>query len=151
MITVENAKVSDFLAIAELDRNAWSENRNSGFIPDGEHIWRIWVEHALTVVAKDDKTPVGFGLAVPTLDEKMFYIHKVLFSKEYRGKGIGTKVVNNMVTYFDANSITAILSTDPINYAMQKVVENCGFDERFFEKGYYRPEEDRWIYKRYPK
>jgi hypothetical protein len=34
----EKASVSDFLAIASLEREAWKLNNNPEFIPDGEHV-----------------------------------------------------------------------------------------------------------------
>ena len=37
---ITRAKAGEFLEIAALDREAWKQNRNSEFIPDGEHVWR---------------------------------------------------------------------------------------------------------------
>jgi len=44
--SVRWATIDDFAEIAELDREVWGANRNSEFIPDGEHVWRIWIDHA---------------------------------------------------------------------------------------------------------
>ena len=54
-ITIRKSKISDFLEISELDRQAWRDNRNSDFIPDGEHVWRLWVEYSTVFVAEYNK------------------------------------------------------------------------------------------------
>ena len=36
---IQRAETRDFLEIAKLDREAWAQNRNSEYIPDGEHVW----------------------------------------------------------------------------------------------------------------
>ncbi|MGI9227600.1 MAG: hypothetical protein ACR2PU_02295 [Gammaproteobacteria bacterium] len=54
-IEVRWASIKDFLEIAELDRVSWQHNRNWEFIPDGEHVWRHWVEHAYVCVATENK------------------------------------------------------------------------------------------------
>ena len=150
MITIRKALIPEFINISELDRNAWTENRESEFIPDGEHIWRLWVEYALTFVACDNNEIIGAGVSIPTNDPKLQYVHKLMFSSSHRGKGIGTKLLSSMTQVFDEDGIYSMLSTDPENKAMQRVSEKCGFNEREFIKGYYRPSEDRWIYKRAP-
>ena len=51
---------------------------------------------------------------------------------------------------YDANKITAHLTTDTNNKAIQRLAEVVGFSERELIKGYYRANEDRWLYKRVP-
>ena len=53
-IKIQPANALDFIAIAALDRIAWKEGPESEFIPDGEHVWRVWTEHALTFIARDN-------------------------------------------------------------------------------------------------
>lgn len=150
-INISRACINDFLAIAELDRVAWGENRNSTFIPDGEHIWRLWVEHALTVVARVNADIVGAGVAIPTVDPKLYYVHKIMFADNFKGQGLGTRLLSTMTESFDSDRVYSMLSTDPVNIPMQRVSEKCGFNEREFYPGYYRPNEDRWIYRRAPR
>ena len=65
------AQIADFLPIAELDRRAWKQNRTPGFIPDGEHVWRIWVEHALVFMARaKEHGIVGAIVAFPCISGK---------------------------------------------------------------------------------
>lgn len=84
MIIYDKATESDFLAIAELDREAWELNRNSQFIPDGEHAWRLWVEHALVFLAKEQGIVIGVTLAFPCMSGK-WCVHKVFVNHEKRG------------------------------------------------------------------
>jgi hypothetical protein len=48
---IEAARPEDFLHVAALDRIAWPVLPDT-FIPDGEHIWRVWCEHANVLVAR---------------------------------------------------------------------------------------------------
>jgi GNAT superfamily N-acetyltransferase len=100
MIQVEHAFVEDFLQIAQLDRTAWTQNLNSEYIPDGEHVWRIWVEHALVFCAKDNDKILGVALAFPTLVGS-FCVHKVFVDKAYRGKGIGGRLFEALFQKLD--------------------------------------------------
>jgi phosphinothricin acetyltransferase len=59
MIRIHKSKPQDFLEIAVLDRRSWRKNRNSKYIPDGEHAWRLWAEHALVCCARKDGKIVG--------------------------------------------------------------------------------------------
>jgi phosphinothricin acetyltransferase len=72
MINYQKAKISDFLYIAKLDREAWKQNRNPEFIPDGEHVWRVWVEHALVFCAKQNEKIIGGAVAFPCSPLKIF-------------------------------------------------------------------------------
>ena len=52
MISIDRAEPSEFLAIAHLDRLVWRNYPQSEFIPDGEHVWRVWCEYANVLVAR---------------------------------------------------------------------------------------------------
>ncbi len=60
------------------------------------------------------------------------------------------KLMKKMCGKYDKNEITAHLTTDTNNKAMQHLAEVVGFSERELIKGYYRENEDRWLYKRAP-
>ena len=56
---ISTAQTDDFLSVAALDRIAWPDI-NDTFIPDGEHIWRVWCDHATLLVAKvTDREPLS--------------------------------------------------------------------------------------------
>jgi len=149
-VEIRWASVKDFLEIAELDRVFWVHNRNSEFIPDGEHVWRHWVEHAYVCVAKQNQEIVGVALSFPSIQPKLHFLHKVFLANECAGQGIGKKMMKVMCEKYDEKGITAQLTTDTNNKAMQRLAEGGGFSERELIKSYYRENEDRWLYKRAP-
>ena len=63
--TITRATAADFLDVAALDRVAWAQNDQSEFIPDGEHVWRVWCELALVYVARRSGRLLGAILAFP--------------------------------------------------------------------------------------
>lgn len=144
MIKYEKTTVSEFLAIAELDREAWKLNRNSEFIPDGEHVWRLWVEHALVFLAKEANVVIGAILAFPCISKK-WCVHKVFVRQDKRGLGIGTKLFDELLKEIDKIGVDCFLTVDPINDSAIRLYEKWGFTEREFVKGYYRPNEDRFV------
>lgn len=147
-IKVSWASVKDFLEIAELDRVSWRHNRNSEFIPDGEHVWRHWVEHAYVCVAKQNKKIVGVALSFPSTTPNIHFVHKIFIAEECRGTGVGKKLMNKICNKYDENHIAAQLTTDTNNKAMQCLAEKMGFSEKELIKGYYRDNENRWVYTR---
>lgn len=51
---IRPALPNDFLAVSALDRKAWANLLHGNeVIPDGEHTWRMWCEHALMFVAEE--------------------------------------------------------------------------------------------------
>lgn len=145
MIQVDRAQPGDFLAIAALDRVAWRGGRNCEFIPDGEHVWRIWCEHALVFVGRDDAGQVVAAiLAFPCLDGR-YCIHKVMVDASCRGQGVGSLLFDAMLAALDERGAAAFLTVDPANGPAVKLYEKWGFTERQFVSGFYRPAEDRWV------
>ena len=141
---IRPATHEDFLAIAALDREAWQENRNSEFIPDGEHVWRIWVEHAVVFCAVDDGQVVGAVLAFPCVDGR-YNLHKVFVGHAHRGRGIGSKLFEVLLTHLDRLGVDVFLTADPVNEAAIRLYEGWGFTERQSVPGYYRENEDRLV------
>ena len=145
------AQPRDFLAVADLDRRAWALNRHSEFIPDGEHVWRLWCEHALTFVALDDDDGgaadgalLGAIVAFPCADGR-YCVHKAFVEQDRRGGGVGTALFASLLAELDAQGADAFLTVDPVNEAGIRLYERWGFTERQFVPGYYRPAEDRFV------
>ncbi len=149
MIRIQRAGVKDFLKIAELDRAAWGQNRNSEFIPDGEHAWRLWVEHGLVYAAKEDEKIIGAILAFPCLSEE-FCIHKVFVKPGCRKMKIGTRLFIRLLSDLDQRGVPSFLTVDPLNKSALALYMKWGFTERTFVKGFYRKNEDRLVLKRRP-
>ncbi len=142
MATIRRAGPADFLAVARLDREAWTESRHATFIPDGEHAWRLWVEHA--IVVEVDGEVVGAALAFPTqLDT--YCLHKIFVERSRRGQGLGGDLMAATLKEVEALGVACFLTVDPVNEAAITLYENWGFTERTFVEGYYRPEEDRLV------
>lgn len=145
----KKAKPDDFLSIAALDRRAWLSNRYSEFIPDGEHAWRIWVEHALVYIAEENGTVIGAILAFPCVSGP-WCVHKVFVAHEKRGLGIGTQLFDVLLNDLDRLGTPSFLTVDPVNERALNLYEKWGFTDRTFVKGYYRPHEDRFVLTRKP-
>ena len=100
---IQRAETRDFLEIAKLDREAWAQNRNSEYIPDGEHVWRLWTEHALVFCAWEREKLIGAVLAFPTATDRLYCLHKVFVDHPYRGKGIGSALFDAILAAVRSN------------------------------------------------
>ncbi len=150
---IQPAAASDFLAIAALDRIAW---RHTGepFIADGEHVWRVWCEYAVVLVARQDGEPtddtgdmVGTTVMFPTVDGEWF-LHKIMVHPERRGGGVGSGLMRAALARADA---PVLLTVDPANVAAVQLYEGYGFAVRQHVEGYYRPHEHRNVMVYVPK
>ncbi|GAB4337507.1 MAG: hypothetical protein OHK0038_15960 [Flammeovirgaceae bacterium] len=144
-IQIERATAKHFLEIAALDRVAWTENRYSTYIPDGEHIWRLWVEHGYVFVALAGEEVVGAIQAFQCLTPRLFSLHKIFVKKEFRAKKIGSMLMEAFLKEMDRIGGDCFLTVDPVNSNAIALYEKWGFLEKEFHKGYYRPEEDRYV------
>ncbi len=144
MIQYRKASPKDFLGIAKLDREAWKANQHSEFIPDGEHVWRHWVEHALVYCAEKDHGILGVILAFPCTTGE-YCIHKVFVEKEYRGQQIASHLFEILLLEMDQLKADCFLTVDPLNETAIGLYDKWGFTGKHFVKGYYRDYEDRYI------
>ena len=90
-LAIETARPGDAVAIAALDAVAWSDGAHPERIPDGEHVWRVWIDGAWVFVARERGALVGAIVAFPVLGGELF-VHKVMVAVEYRRRGIGTRL-----------------------------------------------------------
>lgn len=148
-ITIEPAQANDYLQIAALDRFAWPVIPDV-FIPDGEHIWRVWSDTATLLVARvtDGSPPLcvsndiaGALIQFPTNKGELF-LHKVMVHPDCRGQGIGTQLMQAALAL--ANS-PVVLTVDPKNKPAVHLYEQLGFKVREHIRGFYRPHEDRYL------
>ena len=144
MVGFEQATIKDFLQIAELDRLSWQDNKSFEFIPDGEHVWRLWVEHALVYIAKEEMQVVGAVVAFPG-KSGIWCLHKVFVAPGHRGYGVATQLLGNLLQALDEIRVDCFLTVDPENDSALKLYEKLGFSEKQYVKGYYRPYEDRLV------
>ncbi len=144
MVEIQRAAPGDFAAIAGLDRVAWRRDRADEFIPDGEHVWRIWCEHALAFVARLDAAVVAAAVAFPCADGR-WCLHKIMVAQAHRGRGIARRLLGAVVEELDRRGAEAFLTVDPGNERALALYARFGFTERRFVAGYYRACEDRLV------
>ncbi len=147
-VRFERARITDFLSIAELDRNAWKQSRNGDFIPDGEHVWRLWVEHALVFAAKEAEKVIGAVLAFPCVSG-IYCAHKVFVHQDSRHGGAGTRLCEVLLDEADRMKVDCFSTVDPANEALINLYTRLGFTEKQFRQGFYRPDEDRYVLTRH--
>lgn len=145
-IIYRKTRTQDFLALAALDRDMWGQHR--GFIHDGEHVWRIWVEYALVYCAEHIQKIIGGIVAFPTTTGN-YCIHKAFVEQSYRGQGVGTQLFTYLLQELDTLHIDSFLTVAPDNDRAIRIYEKLGFIHRKFVKSYYREEEDRFVLTRY--
>ncbi len=147
--TIEAATDRDYLNVAALDRISWPTAPDL-FIPDGEHIWRIWCDLATLLVARQpgdadplpDSGNIAGGLVMfPTTTDELC-LHKIMVHPNCRGAGIGTRL---MQAGLEAATAPVLLTVDPSNDAAVSLYRNFGFSIRERIDGFYRPHEDRLI------
>lgn len=144
MTRIERAVPRDFLAIAALDRTAWQDHNQPEFIPDGEHVWRIWCEHALTYVARQEGRVVGAILAFPC-NNGQYCLHKVMVDEKCRGRGIASDLFQALLKQVDGVGLELFLTVHPENEAALSLYAKWGFTERELIPGFYRETEDRYV------
>jgi phosphinothricin acetyltransferase len=146
-VTIESARTNDFLAVAALDRIAWPI-RPDEFIPDGEHVWRLWCEYATVLVARDlqgglgDCRNVAGALLMFPGRRGEELLHKIMVHPDRRGRGIGSQLMKSALV--DART-DVLLTVNPANAAAVKLYENFGFRIRERIDGFYRPHEHRYV------
>lgn len=144
-MTIAKAENRDFEAIAGLDRVAWNQSACAEFIPDGEHAWRLWCEHALVFAAKtDDRKVVGVVLAFPCLNGSLC-LHKIIVAESHRGQGISGKLLGALFVALDEMDADCFLTVDPSNTTALELYKRHGFTRSEFFKGFYRETEDRFV------
>lgn len=145
---ISAARTDEFLDVAALDRIAWPD-LNDTYIPDGEHIWRVWCDHATLLVARViDRDPfsetnriAGALVMFPSQSGELF-LHKIMVHPVCRGKGVGTALMKAALA---SAEVPVLLTVDPDNSPAVSLYEQFGFRTRERINGYYRPHEDRLI------
>lgn len=144
---VEPASPRDFLQVAALDRLAWPV-RPDTYIPDGEHIWRVWCDFATLLVARQspadlrETADIAGALVMFPTGQHEWFLHKIMVHPDCRGQGIGTALMQTALQRADA---PVLLTVDPHNEPAVRLYRQFGFDVRERIDGYYRPHEDRFI------
>jgi [ribosomal protein S18]-alanine N-acetyltransferase len=147
--TITPANPGDFLRVAALDRRVWPHTPDT-FIPDGEHVWRIWCDFATLLVARlDDETTtlqdtgdIAGALVMFPTKQRELCLHKIMVHPYCRGMRIGSALMERALEIADA---PVLLTVDPNNTSAVALYRKFGFEVRDRIDGYYRPHEDRFI------
>lgn len=142
----ERAKPQDFLNIAALDRIAWADS-GSNFIPDGEHVWRVWCEYATVLVVRSEKNlsesgDIAGALVMFPTELREQFLHKIMVHPDCRGRGLGTQLMD---AGLKLATEPVLLTVNPDNLAAVRVYEKSGYRVRERVNGYYRSHEHRLI------
>jgi ribosomal protein S18 acetylase RimI-like enzyme len=147
-LTIEPARSEDAEAIAALDAVAWSGGAHPERVPDGEHVWRIWLDGAFVLVARESGELVGAIVAFPVRSGELF-VHKLMVAGTHRRHGIGTRLFEALLDEIDAVSGAAcFLTVDPSHADAVRRYEALGFTQKEYVSGFYRDDEDRWVMRR---
>jgi phosphinothricin acetyltransferase len=145
--TIEPAVSQDFLHVSALDRIAWIHT-GQAYIPDGEHVWRVWCEYAIVLVARlqeaslSESGNIAGSLVMFRTHTDEDFLHKIMVHPDMRGRRIGTQL---MQTALQNTTRSVLLTVDPENAAAVQLYQKFGFQIRRRIDGYYRPQEDRFL------
>lgn len=145
---IDVATPEEFLQVAALDRLAWPTAPDT-FIPDGEHIWRIWCDFATLLVARQPGVTdlpqtghvAGAVVMFPTRQQELC-LHKIMVHPDCRGQGLGSQLMRAALSRANA---PVLLTVDPENSAAVQLYQNFGFTVRERIEGFYRPHEHRLL------
>ena len=146
-LRIRGLKPEEFLLAAELDRIAWGPAPGSRFVADGEHVWRHWAEDALALGAFQGEDLRGVALAFPGFSGRVC-LHKMFIHPDLRGRGVGTRLLEEMLAELDRRETVVYLTVDPENVAARKLYAGFGFADREFVPAYYGPGQDRYVMER---
>ena len=144
-ITIRPSNAADFLAVHQVDLHGWANIKETNYLPDGEHTWRIWCEHALCYVAITNDEVVGFILAFPTTTDRLYCFHKIVVREDMRGKRVGGMLLRRLTEEMDTRKLRCFLTVAPYNAPAIALYSSLGFKKSEYVAGYYRANEDRHI------
>ena len=97
-------------------------------------------------VAKDDDKLIGFITGFSYYSEVT--INNLVVQREYRGKGIGTKLIRKVEEYFEGKGFNNInLVTN--DFQAPKFYEKCGFELEFIRKNKSNPKLTKYFFVKY--
>lgn len=133
---------NDAVYIAEIERYCFSTPWTEQQIKSSD-------DSTVFFLAKADGKTVGYGGMYTVLDEG--YITNIGVMPDYRRKGIGAKLVKELINYSIKNSLSFLsLEVRVSNIAAIKLYDSFGFKEVGKRKNFYnKPKEDALIMTRY--
>lgn len=143
-ITIRKMQESDIKEIAELEKECFSEPWSEASLAD-----ELTNDTARFYVAKNDEELIGYIGANNICNEA--YITNVAVNENYRGRGYGKILVNNLIQQCELEKAFFItLEVRKSNESAIKLYEKCGFKLVGERKNFYsKPQEDALIYTLY--
>ncbi len=141
MLVFENLSSENVREVAAIDKlsfsgESWSESLYRGEIGDPDKFY---------YVAKENDAVVGFGGLTRIFNEG--HIMNIAVAPLQRGRGIGTEILEKMISDGVKNGITAFtLEVRDSNERARKLYEKKGFVLAGVRKRYYAGGEDACIY-----
>jgi len=143
---IRKAIIKDFLEISKLDREVWG--KKSKYVPDGEHVWRIWIEYSYVYCIEENNKIVAVIVSFSTNNEKLYFLHKIFVHTDFRNNNYGLELFKILCKKLDEEKLNCYLTTDPENYKMVKLCNYFKFNNREYISSYYGEGKDRFLYKR---
>ncbi len=143
-VTIREMTESDITEIAELEKECFSEPWSENSLRD-----ELTNETARFYVLRDGESLIGYIGANNICNE--VYITNVAVNSQYRGKGYGQKLVNQLIKQSETERAFFItLEVRKSNENAIKLYEKCGFKFIGERKNFYsKPTEDALIYTYY--
>ena len=145
-ITIRNAVPYDLKNIVELDATVWEDPS----VPDGAHVWRLWIDYAIVFVAVSEEELIGSTFVFPSLTlygNNTYLLHKMFVRKDRRGEGIGKcllfDVQKQLKTIVGHKRAELLLTANPWNTTAKNLYAKFGFKEMCLKPDYYGPGKDR--------
>jgi dTDP-4-amino-4,6-dideoxy-D-galactose acyltransferase len=134
-----------------LERIAATSHRNTRFFYDGrfpvekcEELYRTWIRqsvgdpHQHVVVAEADGEVAGYSACV-LRERGGGLISLIAVDRSFRGRGIGSDLVNTSLAYFAEGGATEVtVTTQGWNVSSQRVYQQNGFRTSFVELYYHK-------------
>ncbi|MBI4088294.1 GNAT family N-acetyltransferase [Candidatus Kaiserbacteria bacterium] len=90
-------------------------------------------ENIVVIVAKDDERIVGVATlyVMPKIGKRIGYVEDVVVGEEYRGQGIGEKIMHELINIAMGRNIrTLSLTSRPERIAGNKLYQKLGFERK---------------------
>ena len=100
---------------------------------------------AVNWVYQNDKHVVGYLFGWRVMDE--YHLNNIAVSENFRGNGIGNKLLENMVVYLNELKVKSVfLEVSSSNLRARKLYEKVGFIPLSERKDYYSKGDDAVLY-----
>ncbi|RUO18361.1 GNAT family N-acetyltransferase [Aliidiomarina haloalkalitolerans] len=143
---ISPAQTSDIPKLAQLEYHDYQEE---GY--PNTFFWQALAQWpSLFLVCKEasnsDAPVFGYALAAPAEQPQQVWIMSLLVAQAGRGKGIGRKLMDELLAALSRHGYhEALLTVAPNNLAAVKLYQSLGFEVTALKKDYLGPAQDRYL------